>query len=158
MKKIILLSLTLLLVLFSFGQSKIFLNDSTSSKGDSIIYANDKKWIPTSNNYDLNKVKYNLHCMHKEYMNGIKFQIGGIIASSLGIVAYNYGINNADNILNFSYREGNNLENIGIGLTILGSVSVISGTIMTIDSHKYLKKASIGYNITPTSTNIKVNF
>lgn len=71
----------------------------------------------------LETIKLNLQKCHQEYKGGVILNLVGLVAVVGAIPLYE------------------SAPGAAIGLTSLGGVSILTGTIKTINSHKYIKRA-----------------
>jgi hypothetical protein len=113
---------------------------------DSIIYKNQvnyysKKCFSDMNDYELYNIRYNLNKMYREYSVGTSFIIAGVSTSLIGSVVMFTSFNQ------YSYI-----------IMAVGGTSTLIGYIIQVDSHKYLKKASIQYQLSPVNAKVKITF
>jgi len=95
---------------------------------------------------DMKNLQINLEKCHNQYQIGTGFIVGGIVTSLVGGLSTMGGFNNNDN----------GALSVGVLLNIAGGISALAGTIIQIDSHKFIGRASI--SVEATGPSIKVNF
>jgi hypothetical protein len=113
---------------------------------DSIIYSDSKIYYSPSvftdaRDLEVYNIRYNLNKMYKQYNTGTTCIISGTLITTMGILF-----------------TTNNNSKFGLPLSICGGILSLTGYIIQIDSHKYLKRASIQYGVTPMSATIKLKF
>lgn len=87
----------------------------------------------------------NLNKCHKQWVDGLGINIFGLGVSALGVVIVNQNYNNySANSGNIKPSNYKNNENVGLIITGVGGLAMLVGTIIMIDSHKYIGKAGLG--------------
>jgi hypothetical protein len=120
---------------------------------DSIIFLDNSfniyspKLFVNAHDYELYNMRINLNKKYKQYKKGTTMYylgIGFLSSATITLLANNSNpyINNTSRIVLYS----------------IGSIFVISGKIIQLDSNKYLKQASIQYSISPMNAGFKINF
>ncbi|MDD3771845.1 MAG: hypothetical protein PHC38_04220 [Weeksellaceae bacterium] len=99
---------------------------------------------------DLNHIKLSLEQHHKQYKIGSSLIITGLIASSSGMVI-NVIANKPENQSNGSSKTDKAISN---SLIIVGGGLALAGWIVQIDSHKYFKRAAVGFTSNGLTLNV----
>lgn len=96
---------------------------------------------------NVNHINTNLIKCHEQWRDGLGITVFGIGVSTLGVVIINQNYNNytsgSHNIKPSNYK---NNENVGLIITGVGGLTSLIGTIIMLDSHKYIGKAGLGIN------------
>ena len=79
---------------------------------------------------------------HEQYQDGICVTIIGLMMNVGGICLYDYN------------------EDIGIALLYGGMATMTVGLVVTIDAHRYIKKAgeNLSFTLSPKQVGVKLNF
>jgi hypothetical protein len=112
------------------GKIAMIVQDSTMTPVDPIIKLQ----------YELDYVRHCLYECHQEKGRGYALSVVGGMMMGIGMA---YSSNNVDS--NFDGQSGNNFDTPG-AMFIVGGVMSLVGTIMVIDSEKWLKRAYLGPN------------
>ncbi len=120
---------------------------------DSITFINQStfyslKVFKNAQNYEIYNMRYNLNKMYKQYSTGTKIILTGTISAVIGTGLFVYSMNDSSGVEPIFGRV----------ICALGSALMLTGYIVQIDSHKFLKKASVQYGVSPTSAQIKIIF
>lgn len=107
------------------------------SSVDTIVF-NDMD-ANTQLQYQLDYVRYCLYKSNRQKSYGYAFSIVGGLVMVIGMADDGY------NVTEYGNRDNNSFDGTYM-LTIVGGVMSLAGTIMVIDSEKWLKRAYIGPN------------
>ncbi|HET6556393.1 MAG TPA: hypothetical protein VFG54_03705 [Prolixibacteraceae bacterium] len=97
--------------------------------------------------YQLDYVRYCLYKSNRQKSYGYAFSIVGGLVMGIGMA------DDSDNVNEYGNRSNNSFDGTYV-LTIVGGVMSLAGTIMVIDSEKWLKRAYIG----PNGVGVKFEF
>lgn len=97
--------------------------------------------------YQLDYVRHCLYKSNRQKSYGYAFSIVGGLVMGIGMA------DDSDNISEYGARNNNSLDGTYV-LTLVGGVMTLAGTIMVIDSEKWLKRAYIG----PSGVGVKFEF
>ena len=99
---------------------------------------------------DLNNVKTNLELHHKQFKTGTNLIVAGIISASVGSLLATIDATNED-----KNKASKTVRTLSTTVVIVGSGLSLAGWIVQLDSHKYFKRAAMGF--TPDGLTLKVD-
>lgn len=117
----------------------------TVSSVDTIVF-NDMD-ANTQLQYQLDYVRHCLYKSNRQKSYGYAFSIVGGLVMGIGMA------DDGDNVSEYGARDNNSFDGTYV-LTVVGGVMSLAGTIMVIDSEKWLKRAYVG----PNGVGVKFEF